>query len=135
MVTITPLPLSFVFFLIPTCMRALSCLPLCDLLSFVFFLIPTCMHALSCLPLCDLLDYSPPSSSVRGIFPGKITDIGYRLLLQEIFPTQGWNLCLHIGRQMLCLGSPSYSKLYYTYFCSRSLGWCLEHINSWISTC
>ena len=111
-VTITPLPLSFVFFLIPMCMRAPSC-----------------------LPLCDPLDYSPPGSSVRGIFPGKITDIGCCLLLQEIFPTQGWNLCLLIGRQMLCLGSPSYSKLYYTYFCSRILGWCLEHINSWISTC
>ena len=60
-------------------------------LSFVFFLIPTCLCAPSCLPLCDPPDCSPSGSSVRGIFPGKITDVGCHLLLQGIFPTQGWN--------------------------------------------
>ena len=35
-----------------------------------------------------------PGSSVHGISPGKNTGVGCHFLLQGIFPTQGWNLCL-----------------------------------------
>ena len=48
--------------------------------------------AKSCLTLCDPMDCSPPGSSVHGIFPGKNTGVDCHFLLQEIFPTQGWNL-------------------------------------------
>ena len=34
---------------------------------------------------------SPPSSSVHGIFPSKITGVDCYFLLQGIFPTQGTN--------------------------------------------
>ena len=44
--------------------------------------------------LCDPLDYSPPGSSVHGVFPGKNTGPGCHFLLQRIFPTQGSNPCL-----------------------------------------
>ena len=40
------------------------------------------------------MDCSPPGSSVREIFPGKNTGVGYHFLLQGIFPTQGSNLRL-----------------------------------------
>ena len=33
-----------------------------------FCLIHLCMRALSCLTFCDPMDYSPPGSSVYGIF-------------------------------------------------------------------
>ena len=37
------------------------------------------------------MDYSPPDSSVHGIFPGKNTGVGCNFLLQGIFLTQGSN--------------------------------------------
>ena len=40
------------------------------------------------------MDYSPLGSSVHGILPGKSTGEGCHALLQEIFLTQGLNLCL-----------------------------------------
>ena len=40
------------------------------------------------------LDCSPPGSSVCGDSPGKNTGVGYRFVLQGIFPTQGSNLPL-----------------------------------------
>ena len=43
---------------------------------------------------CDPLDCSPPGSSVHGDSPGKNTGVGCYALLQGVFPTQGWNLCL-----------------------------------------
>ena len=54
------------------------------------------VHAqlLSCLTLFDSMDYSPPGSSVHGIFPGKNTEVGCHFLLQRIFPSQGSNSCL-----------------------------------------
>ena len=48
----------------------------------------------SCPTLCDPMDYSPPGSSVYGIFPGKNIGVGGHFLLQGIFPTQGSNSCL-----------------------------------------
>ena len=44
-----------------------------------------------CLTLCDPMDCSQPGSSVHGIFPGKNTAVGCRVLLQGIFPTPGQN--------------------------------------------
>ena len=44
--------------------------------------------------LCDPMDYSPPGSSVYGIFPSKNTGVGCRFLLQQIFLAQGSNLYL-----------------------------------------
>ena len=46
----------------------------------------------SCLTLCNPTDYSPPGSSVHGIF--KARTLGFHFLLQGIFPTEGLNLCL-----------------------------------------
>ena len=41
------------------------------------------------------MDCSPPGSSVHGKnYGGKNTRMGCHVLLQGIFPTQGWNLCL-----------------------------------------
>ena len=36
----------------------------------------------SCLTLSDPMDYSPPGSSVHGIFPGKRTGVGCHCLLR-----------------------------------------------------
>ena len=48
-----------------------------------------CVCAQLCLTLCD------PTDSARLLcpwdFPGKKTGVGCHFLLQEIFPTQGWN--------------------------------------------
>ena len=35
------------------------------------------------------MDYSPPGSSVHGIFPGKNTGVGSHVLLQENLPNLG----------------------------------------------
>ena len=46
------------------------------------------------LTLWNTIDYSPPDSSVYGIFPGNNTGMGCHALPQGIFLTQGLNLCL-----------------------------------------
>ena len=40
--------------------------------------------AQSCLTLCDPINYSPPVSSVHGIFQARILDTRIHLLLQQI---------------------------------------------------
>ena len=40
------------------------------------------------------MDCSPPGFSLPGDFPGKNTEMGCHFLLQRIFLTQRWNLCL-----------------------------------------
>ena len=51
-----------------------------------------CSVAQSCLTLCNTIDYSPPVSSIHGIFfLRKNTRVGCYFLLQGIFLTQGWN--------------------------------------------
>ena len=50
-----------------------------------------CVHAQSCSTLCDPMDYSLPSSSVHGIYPGKDTGVFCYFLLQGIMLTQGSN--------------------------------------------
>ena len=58
--------------------------------------------------LCNPMDWSLPDSSVLGIFPGKNTGVGSHFLLQGIFLTQGLNLGLLPGRQILyCLSHTS----------------------------
>ena len=42
----------------------------------------------SCLTLCNAMDYSPPGSCPWDS-PGKDTGVGFHVLLQGIFPTQG----------------------------------------------
>ena len=51
--------------------------------------------------LCNPPDCSPPGSSILGIFQAKHTGMGCHFLLQGIFPTQGSNLNLLRGRQIL----------------------------------
>ena len=51
----------------------------------------------SCPTLCEPMNCSPPGSSVCGDSPGKNTGVGYHVLLQGIFLTQGSNL------HLLCL--------------------------------
>ena len=55
----------------------------------------------SCLTLCNPMDCSPPSSSVHGIYQARILDIGCCFLLQGIFPNQGSNPRLLLGRWIL----------------------------------
>ena len=47
----------------------------------------------SCPALCDSMDCGLPGSSVPGILHSS-TRVGCHAFLQEIFPTQGSNLCL-----------------------------------------
>ena len=47
------------------------------------------------------MDCIPPGSSVHGDSPGKNTEVGCHTLIQEIFPTQGWNPGLSHCRQIL----------------------------------
>ena len=47
------------------------------------------------------MNCSPPGSSVHEEFPGKNTAVGYHLLLQGIFLTQGPNSSLLHCRQIL----------------------------------
>ena len=54
-----------------------------------------------CPTLCDPMDCSPPGSSVHGDSPGKNTGVGCHVLLQGIFPAQGWNPGLPDCRQIL----------------------------------
>ena len=79
----------------------LNCWVFC-LFALVLFLCCYCLVAKSCLTICAPMNYSPPDSSVRGV--------GCHFLLQVIFPTQGWNLCLlHWQEDSLLLshqGSP-----------------------------
>ena len=50
-----------------------------------------------CPTLWDPMDYSPPGSSVHGIFQARNTGVGCHFLLQRILLTQGSNL------HLLCL--------------------------------
>ena len=60
-----------------------------------------CSVAQSCLNLCDTMGCSLPGSSVHGDTPGKNTGVGWRALLQRLFPTQGLNPDLPHCRRIL----------------------------------
>ena len=53
-----------------------------------------------CQTLCDPLDYSPPGSSVNGIFQARIPEWVTIIFSREIFLTQGFNLGLQHYRQI-----------------------------------
>ena len=60
----------------------------------------------SCLILYDPTGCSLPGSSVHGIIQAN-TGVGWHLLLQGIFLTQGSSLCLScIGRRILFTAEP-----------------------------
>ena len=65
-----------------------------------------------CPTVYNPMDYSPPGSSVQGIFPGKNTRVGCHFLLHGIFLTQGSNLgLLHYRQSLYCLnhqGNPKF---------------------------
>ena len=91
-----------------------------------------CVCAQSCLTLCNPIDYSPPGSSVHGIFPARIQEWVAIFILQGLFRTQRSNLCLlhllhwqadplplsHLGRKQpfynawkqVCRQLPSYGN-------------------------
>ena len=52
-----------------------------------------CFSIQSCPILCDPMECSLPGSSLHGISQAQDAGVGYHFLLQEIFPTQGSNLC------------------------------------------
>ena len=58
------------------------------------------VKSLSHVGLCDPMDCGLPGSSIHGIFQARVLEWG-AILLQGIFPTQGWNPGLPHCRQML----------------------------------
>ena len=60
-----------------------------------------CLVTQLCPTLCNPMDCSPPGSSVHRDSSGKNTGVGCHALLQDIFPTQGWNSDLPHGRRIL----------------------------------
>ena len=88
-----------------------------------------CLSIQSCLTLCDPMDYSPPGSSVHGIFQARILEWVAMASSRGIFPTQGLNPGLLHSRQILYQlsyqGSPSlgcWSRNYQTHGFSQVLG-------------
>ena len=73
----------------------------------------------SCLTLCNPMDFSPQSSSVHGIFPGKNTGVGYCFLHLGILPAQGLNPrllhLLHWRADSLAPGKPKREFYHYIY--------------------
>jgi len=55
-----------------------------------------------CICICVAAKGLPPARLLcPWDSPGKNTGVGCPFLLQGIFPTQGWNPCLLLGRQIL----------------------------------
>ena len=67
----------------------------------------------SCPTLSDPMDCSPPGPLCPWDSPGKNTGVGCHALLQEIFPTPGWNPGLPHCRQILYCLSHQESPRYY----------------------
>ena len=53
-----------------------------------------CAKSHQLCPTLQPMDQSLPGSSVTGDSPCKNTGVGGHALLQGMFLTQGWNLCL-----------------------------------------
>ena len=73
-------------------------------LSFPLHCFCCCMGAQSCPTLCDLMDYSPPGSSVLGIFQARILEWVAISFSRGSSQLRGWTLisCVScIGRQVL----------------------------------
>ena len=74
--------------------------------NFCSLVIPlsVCSVAQLCLTLCASMDYSPPGSSIHGIFPGKNTGVSCCFFLQGNLPHPGIELESYtscIGRWVL----------------------------------
>ena len=80
-------------------MKSFSALPYCCFLV-----------AKSYLTLQNPIDYSPPHSSIHGIFPGKNTEVGCHFLLQGISPTQRSNLSVFAASAGGCFTSEPVGK-------------------------
>ena len=63
-------------------------------ISYVYIYTHSVLLAQSCPTLCDPTDCSPPCLLSPWSSPGKNTGVGYHLLLQGIYPTQGLNPAL-----------------------------------------
>ena len=70
------------------------------------------------LNLCNPMDYSPPRLLCPCNFPRKNTGVGCHFLLQEIFPTQGWNPRLF---HLLCLLSLPHCRQILYYWATRKV--------------
>ena len=66
----------------------------CTVQILYYYYTCVCSVVQSCPTFCNPMDCSLPGSSDHGYSPGKNTGVGCHFLLQEIFLTQGWNLCL-----------------------------------------
>ena len=60
-----------------------------------------CVCAESCPSFCDTMDCSPPGSSVHGLLQARILEWAAISYSRGIFTTQGSNLHLLLGRQIL----------------------------------
>ena len=71
-----------------------------------------------CPTLCDPTDCSPPGSPVPRDSPGRNTGVGCCVLLQGVFPNQGWNLRLLHCRWISCgwVTGEAHSKGHMTLF-------------------
>ena len=69
-----------------------------------------CLIAQSCLKLCDPMHCSPPVTSVLEDSSGKNIGVGFHVLLQGIFPTQGSNPGLAHCRHCLLPEPPEKPK-------------------------
>ena len=75
-----------------------------------------CLVAQSVLLFSDPMDHSPPGFSVHGISQARILEWVCHYLLQGIFPTQGSNPHLLLGRQILYHRATWETKSNNTYF-------------------
>ena len=101
------------------------------LFYFIFKSIVLCLVVQLCLTLCDPIDCSPSGSSVHGDSPGKNTGVGCHALIQEIFPSQGWNPGL---QALKSITEKRYYNLNYDckfiYFYTNSVRFQLIHIEA-----
>ena len=63
-------------------------------LSYLSTVLMRAYISMSCPTLCDPTDSASPGCSVHGDSRGKNTVVGCHALLQGVFPTQRWKLCL-----------------------------------------
>ena len=70
---------------------------MCSLIAAVLVVV----ESLSCVQLLQPHKLYPARLLCPCDFPGKNTGVGCYLLFQGTFRTQGWNLCLCIGRRIL----------------------------------
>ena len=78
--------------------------PICCLCLRILSLIFSCMCAQSCPSLCNPMDYSPPGSSVHGIFQARILE-WVAISFSGDLPNPGIKHISHIGWQVLYIPS------------------------------